>query len=158
MRVGLVEHRAVDVHLFLSHLDRLAGQPDDALDEVAVRLFGILEHDDIKPPDRAEGQERPLDARRGRPEGEKAELRFLRDTLGREADFVVLRKGKPWMLIEVQHAESPLSRDLRYFAKRLSVPYVFQLSWQAKSEIVLPSIEGSKVRLTSVARFLASLP
>ena len=91
-------------------------------------------------------------------EGEKAELRFLRDTLGREADFVVLRKGKPWMLIEVKHAETSLSPHLRYFAERLSVPYVFQLSWQAKSDIVLPSIEGSKVRLTSIARFLANLP
>ena len=91
-------------------------------------------------------------------EGEKAELRFLRDTLGREVDFVVLRKGKPWMLVEVKHSESSLSPHLRYFAERLPVPFVYQLAWQAKSDTVLPAIDGSKVRVTSVSRFLANLP
>ena len=47
MHVRLVERLAVDVDLLLAHFDRLARQPDDALDEVALRLLGILEDDDV---------------------------------------------------------------------------------------------------------------
>src|SRR5688572_9826131 len=47
MDVPLVEPRAVDVDPLLAQLERVPWQADDALDEVALRLLGVLEHDDV---------------------------------------------------------------------------------------------------------------
>ena len=48
----LVDGGAVDEHLRAPDLDRLARQADDALDEVALGIFGELEDHDIAAHDR----------------------------------------------------------------------------------------------------------
>ncbi len=57
----------------------------------------------------------------------KFQLAYLRDKEQREVDFVVVRDGKPWFLVEVkQHAES-IGGSLKFFQKRLAVPFAFQV-------------------------------
>ncbi len=54
------------------------------------------------------------------------DLAYLRDKLQREVDFVVLREGKPWFLVEVKTSEGPLSPALGYFQKRIGADHAFQ--------------------------------
>lgn len=55
------------------------------------------------------------------------ELGYLRDTEKREVDFVVVRDGTPWFLLEVKTAKSRLSESLAYFQGQTSAPYAFQV-------------------------------
>lgn len=55
------------------------------------------------------------------------ELGYLRDTEKREVDFVVVRDGTPWFLLEVKTAKSRLSETLAYFQDQTSAPYAFQV-------------------------------
>jgi uncharacterized protein len=57
----------------------------------------------------------------------KFALHYLRDTYQREVDFLIVRDGCPWMLVEVKlSSKEPLSPALKHFAKELNVPYAFQ--------------------------------
>ncbi len=58
-------------------------------------------------------------------EGWPMELRYLRDTDGREVDFVVTRKGKPLFAVECKLSDRHLDPALRYFAARASIPRFF---------------------------------
>jgi hypothetical protein len=77
--VGLVEGRAVDQHLLVAQLQRVAGQPDDPLDEVAIRLLGVLEDDDVTPADRVDRQQRPFGRAEGRREDELVHQQVIAD-------------------------------------------------------------------------------
>jgi predicted AAA+ superfamily ATPase len=59
------------------------------------------------------------------------ELRYIRDLQKREVDFVVIRDGEPWMLVEAKHGDSKLSKHLAYFQGATGAPYAFQVSMQA---------------------------
>ncbi len=54
------------------------------------------------------------------------ELRYLRDKMKREVDFLVVRDRKPWFLVEVKNAERALSPALRYFQEATKAPHAFQ--------------------------------
>jgi len=43
------------------------------------------------------------------------ELRYLRDTQGREVDFVVVRDGKPWILVEAKMSDETPSPALKHY-------------------------------------------
>ena len=60
-------------------------------------------------------------------EGERMELRYLRDTDRREVDFVVLRGGVPLFALECKCHEQQLSPHLKYFAMRTSIPRFYQV-------------------------------
>jgi uncharacterized protein len=60
-------------------------------------------------------------------EGERLELRFLRDTDGREVDFVVLRGRKPLFAVEVKSGERAVSPAVRYFKERAGIPRWYQV-------------------------------
>jgi predicted AAA+ superfamily ATPase len=55
------------------------------------------------------------------------ELGYLRDKDRHEVDFVVIREGKPWFLVEVKHRDESLSRTLKYFQDQLDAPFAFQV-------------------------------
>lgn len=55
------------------------------------------------------------------------ELRYLRDTDGREVDFVVLRNRKPLFAVECKFGEKAVSPALRYVAERTPIPRLFQV-------------------------------
>lgn len=55
------------------------------------------------------------------------ELRYLRDKLKREVDFVVVRDGKPWFLVEVKKADANLSPALARFQAETGADHAFQV-------------------------------
>jgi predicted AAA+ superfamily ATPase len=54
------------------------------------------------------------------------ELRYLRDKLKREVDFLVVRDRKPWFLVEVKTADTRLSDSLAYFKQVTQAKHAFQ--------------------------------
>ncbi len=69
-------------------------------------------------------------------EGHRMELRFLRDTDGREVDFVVLRGGKPAFAIEAKTGEAGPSAAVRYFKQRTGIPRWYQVHLGKKDVVV----------------------
>lgn len=58
-------------------------------------------------------------------------LHYIRDAYQREVDFLVVRDGVPWMLIEVKNsAKEPISPALVHFSRELMVPHTFQAVWE----------------------------
>jgi len=55
------------------------------------------------------------------------ELRYVRDKQQREVDFLVVRDGKPWMLVEAKHANLSLSKTLAFFQKQIEAPHALQV-------------------------------
>ena len=60
-------------------------------------------------------------------EGEPMELRFLRDSVGREIDFVIVRANKPVFAVECKTGDRKLSRNIAYFAQRTAIPRFYQV-------------------------------
>lgn len=60
-------------------------------------------------------------------EGEKMELRFLRDTDKREIDFVVLKNKKPIFAVECKYGERNPSPHIEYFGNRTNIPKFYQV-------------------------------
>jgi uncharacterized protein len=60
-------------------------------------------------------------------EGEKMELRFLRDTDKREVDFVVLKNNKPIFAVECKAGERSISSSINYFKERTPIPHFYQV-------------------------------
>ncbi|MBK8803109.1 MAG: ATP-binding protein [Fibrobacteres bacterium] len=55
------------------------------------------------------------------------ELRYLRDKAMREVDFLVVRDGKPWFLVEAKLSATTLSPSLRHFQEQIKAPHAFQV-------------------------------
>lgn len=60
------------------------------------------------------------------------ELRYIRDLQKREVDFVVIRDGQPWFLVEAKHGATTLSPHLEVFQKQTSAEHAFQVSTGAR--------------------------
>lgn len=60
-------------------------------------------------------------------EGWPMELRTLRDTDGREVDFVVTRKHKPLFAVECKVSDRNVDPALSYFAERTGIPRFYQV-------------------------------
>jgi predicted AAA+ superfamily ATPase len=69
-------------------------------------------------------------------EGERMELRFLRDTDVREVDFVVLEGRKPRFAVEVKSGERSVGPALRYFKERVGIPRWYQVHLGTKDVMV----------------------
>ena len=54
------------------------------------------------------------------------ELRYLRDKLKREVDFLVIRDHKPWFLVDVRNDDQAISDSLGYFQAQTRAPHAFQ--------------------------------
>lgn len=59
------------------------------------------------------------------------ELGYLRDKDKREVDFVVIRDGAPWFVVEVKYREESISAPLEYFQKQIKAPFAFQVVMEA---------------------------
>lgn len=90
-------------------------------------------------------------------EGEKVELRYFRNTVGQEVDFIILRKQKPWIACEVKLDDRPLDPNLKYFLERVQVPYAFQVSLKGQLDYRPEAINSCQVRVCPAALFLANL-
>ena len=60
------------------------------------------------------------------------ELGYLRDKEKREVDFVVVRDGDPWFLVEAKHEDAAASSALSHFQRQLGAPFAFQATLAAK--------------------------
>ncbi len=75
-------------------------------------------------------------------QGYKMELRYLRDTAGREVDFVVLKDKKPLFAVEVKSSAREINPNISYFLNRTKIPIFYQVHLQNDDRL----ISGSKVR------------
>jgi len=55
------------------------------------------------------------------------ELGYLRDKERHEVDFIVIRDGAPWFLVEVKHRDDSLSPTLKYYQDQTHAPFAFQV-------------------------------
>lgn len=85
-------------------------------------------------------------------QGYKTNLYYLRDLEGREVDFLITFNDKPWFAVEVKLADTNLSSHLLYFAKRLSIPYLYQTTTKEGVDFYQ---EG--IRIISLDKFLTGL-
>lgn len=60
-------------------------------------------------------------------EGEKMELRYLRDTSEREVDFVVIKNKIPLFAVECKSGEKQVSKAIHYFKVRTKIPIFYQV-------------------------------
>lgn len=65
-------------------------------------------------------------------EGHHMELRYLRDTDGREIDFVVMKNKKPLYAVECKSGDRQLSSHIRYFKERTPIPAFYQVHQREK--------------------------
>ena len=90
--------------------------------------------------------------------GQKAELRYFRDIRGREVDFIILKKGLPWIAVEVKEQEQELDSNLKYLLERTKIPYAFQVHLEGNKFKRIPNINGCTVHILPAYIFLSNLP
>lgn len=76
-------------------------------------------------------------------EGHKAELFFLRDLDGREVDFLVTVNKKPWLAVEVKTVADQNLTNLKYFQRKLNIPFAYQVIKDAGSDFWQGNIRGN---------------
>jgi uncharacterized protein len=75
--------------------------------------------------------------------GRDVELRYFRDTDGREVDFVVVEGREPVLLVEAKWADASLDKGLRYFKARFPGAEAWQVSATGSKDFLTP--EGIRV-------------
>ena len=55
------------------------------------------------------------------------ELGYLRDKTKREVDFIVVRDGEPWFLVEAKKSDTGLSGNLDHFQRQTGARHAFQV-------------------------------
>ena len=80
------------------------------------------------------------------------DLHFLRDRMGREVDFILLKDRNPWLLVEVKLAETSVDSNLKYFSRRLNVPGIQVINRPNYIK------EHGNITVISADRWLANLP
>ena len=87
-------------------------------------------------------------------EGDRMELRFVRDAQRRELDFVVVRNNKPEFAVECKTGEKNISRNISYFAERTNIPTFYQVHLGTK-DYELAKHRARILPLTALANILA---
>jgi len=85
-------------------------------------------------------------------EGHKAELQFLRDTEGRETDFIITINKKPWLAVETKLSDKKISKHLKYFAEKIDIPFLYQITKESNVDFWQDNI-----RVISAEKFLGGL-
>ena len=91
--------------------------------------------------------------RREDADGDRVELRFVRDAQGRELDFVVAVNDRPVFAVECKTGEQSLSRNVSYFASRTDIPCFYQVHTGSKDYAVAEH-NARVLPLTSLAGLL----
>ena len=86
-------------------------------------------------------------------EGDRMELRFVRDSQGRELDFVVLRNSVPVFAVECKTGETNLSRNIAYFAPRANIPIFYQVHTGTR-DYEIPKLKARVLPLIKFAGIL----
>jgi len=85
-------------------------------------------------------------------EGFPVALHYLRDRDGREVDFLVTHRNKPWFAVEVKTSGTRVEPALVYFRDRLAIPWVYQVTLEGTRDFV-----ENGVRVLPASRFLGSM-
>ena len=86
------------------------------------------------------------------------ELCYIRDKMQREVDFLVVKDGEPFMLVECKSSfNQPLSPALLHFKDTLNAPLAWQLAFDRPQSSFIPDENTSPSRI-SVADLLKMLP
>lgn len=73
-------------------------------------------------------------------DGHKVMLYFLRDSTGRETDFLVTLDDKPWFALEAKLSDTDISKNLLYFKEKLKIPFCYQVTLKGKKEFMKTGI------------------
>lgn len=85
--------------------------------------------------------------------GRDLELRYFRDTDGREVDFVVLEDRSVLLLVEAKQAEARVDRSLRYLKRR----FPDAEAWQVVAEGTKDFVDPEGIRVAPAHLFLGGL-
>jgi len=85
-------------------------------------------------------------------DGLQATLHFIRDNAGRETDFLVCLKNKPWFAVEVKTKDTTISKNLFYFQKKLDIPHCYQVVEKTKKDFL-----KNDIHVLPLAKFLTAL-
>jgi predicted AAA+ superfamily ATPase len=85
--------------------------------------------------------------------GRDLELRYFRDTDGREVDFVIVEGRRPQLLVECKWADAEPDRSLRDLKTRFPAAEAWQLSATGRNDYLTP--EG--IRIAPALALLARL-
>jgi predicted AAA+ superfamily ATPase len=85
-------------------------------------------------------------------------LGYLRDKSRREVDFIVIRDGRPWFLVEAKHGDGTISPSLKHFQEQTKAPLAFQVVIDAPY-VEANCFAGHRTPMVVPARtFLSQLP
>ncbi|MCU0288536.1 MAG: ATP-binding protein [Acidobacteria bacterium] len=85
-------------------------------------------------------------------EGWNVSLFYLRDSTGREVDFLLTFNQQPWIAVEVKTKETKLSGSVVYFKEKLQIPYCYQIVHHTGDDF----IKGG-IRIMPIEKFLTAL-
>lgn len=85
-------------------------------------------------------------------QGYKTELYFIRDREQREVDFLITLDRKPWFAVEVKTVDKKISTPLKYFTKKLSIPFSYQIIKEPDVDFL-----QNNIRVISADKFLSGL-
>jgi uncharacterized protein len=83
------------------------------------------------------------------------ELAYIRDKEGHEVDFLILRDGRPYALMEMKLSDPDVSPSLRYFRERLKPAHAVQVVRDLSGASVQK--RGDGVSVVSAASFFAHM-
>jgi len=84
-------------------------------------------------------------------EGDDVELRYFRDTDGREVDFVVCDGRRPVLLVECKWGDAPVDKGLRYLSRRFPAAETWQISATGRKDY----LDAEGIRVAPAAALLA---
>ncbi len=90
--------------------------------------------------------------------GEKYELRYFRNTVGHEVDFIVLKDNQPILAVEVKVDDRAADAGIKYLLERLPIAQAFQVSQKGKHNAYGPQFQHGRLRFIDAPNFLARLP
>jgi len=76
-------------------------------------------------------------------QGDKMELRYLRDNLGKEIDLIVLKNKKPLFAVECKLKPKTVTSSVLLLSKKVAIPKIYQVhtgteEWRSGNYSVLP--------------------
>lgn len=84
-------------------------------------------------------------------EGREIQLRYFRDTDGREVDFIVVEDGQPRFAIECKWCDTAVSKGRIYFKKKFPDCEAWQLSMVGKKDY----LSSHGIRVCPALKYLA---
>jgi predicted AAA+ superfamily ATPase len=85
-------------------------------------------------------------------DGYEYRIHYLRDKEKREVDFLVLKEGKPHLLVEAKWNDSEISPTLAYYAKHLKPKHIVQVVGELSQ-----SYQKDHIKVVSASQYFSRL-